>query len=43
MNKIKKLKLCNWSLLIVLPFVLASSIILEATETGGAMRSYGFM
>ena len=35
MTKVHKLKLCDWTLAILLPIVLASSIQLEATSSGG--------
>ena len=35
MTKAKKLKICDWTLAILLPIVLASSIQLEATSSSG--------
>ena len=35
MTKVKKLKICDWTLAILLPIVLASSIQLEATSSSG--------
>ena len=35
MNKLQKLKICDWTLAILLPIVLASSIQLEATSSSG--------
>ncbi len=35
MRKVTKLKICDWTLAVLLPIVLASSIQLEATSSGG--------
>ena len=35
MTKVQKLKICDWTLAILLPIVLASSIQLEATSSSG--------
>ena len=37
MTKVQKLKRCNWALAVLLPIVLASSIQLEATSSGGRL------
>ncbi len=37
MTKAQKLKICDWSLAILLPIVLVSSIQLEATSSGGVV------
>ena len=37
MTKLKKLKICDWTLAILLPVVLASSIQLEATSSSGCV------